>query len=118
MAGQVSRKEIYTYQAPWTAYSMSWCRSTDDRNKFKIAVGSYKEEYSNHLSIIQLQSVQTNKGGTSVGPQPHRTAPHFPSPRLYSILFFSYCVFSFNLPTAPPRPNLPPSFSPPRWGGG
>ena len=61
-----SRKEIYTYQAPWTAYSMSWCPRTDDMSRFKIAIGSYKEEYSNRLSVIQLQSMQSNKGDGEV----------------------------------------------------
>ena len=62
MSEQNKGKEIYTYHAPWMAYSMSWCRNMDERNKFKIAVASYKEEYSNHLSIIQLQSHQSNGG--------------------------------------------------------
>ena len=45
------KKEIYTYQVPWTAYCLAWCRRQDD--KFKMAVGSYKEEYSNKIQIIQ-----------------------------------------------------------------
>ena len=49
------KKEIYTYRSPWTAYTMSWCGRQEEHNKFKIAIGSYKEQYSNHLSIIQLQ---------------------------------------------------------------
>ena len=51
----VKKKEIYTWNAPWTdgvTTTMAWC---DDQDKFKIAVGSYMEEYSNQLSIIQLQ---------------------------------------------------------------
>lgn len=48
------RKEIYTYDAPWTTYSLSWCRATSQREQFRLAVGSFKEEYSNQISIIQL----------------------------------------------------------------
>lgn len=48
-------KEIYTYETPWTAYAMAWCRRPGEDSKFKMAVGSYKEEYSNLLQIIQLQ---------------------------------------------------------------
>jgi len=108
MAGQVSRKEIYTYQAPWTAYSMSWCNSTDERNKFKIAVGSYKEEYSNHLSIIQLQSKQTNKGGTS--PTSTRCTLHGLRTEILDVALFScrYILFlraCFNLPYLHPHPH-------------
>lgn len=47
------KKEIYSYKAPWTAYTMAWCRNTDGR--FKMAVGSFMEEYSNQIQIIQLQ---------------------------------------------------------------
>lgn len=47
------RKEIYTYTAPWTTYAMAWSRRPDGR--FKMAVGSYIEEYANKFHIIQLQ---------------------------------------------------------------
>lgn len=55
MAGTEKKKDIYTYRAPWTAYTMSWCSKPGPENLFKIAVGSYKEEYSNRMSIIQLK---------------------------------------------------------------
>jgi hypothetical protein len=48
------RKEIYTYQAPWTVYAMSWSRRGEGRNKFRMAIGSFKEEYSNEIKLIQL----------------------------------------------------------------
>jgi len=48
----VKRKEIYTYEAPWMTYGLSWCRSREDT--FRLAVGSFKEEYSNQIEIIQL----------------------------------------------------------------
>ena len=48
----VKRKEIYTYDAPWMTYGLSWCRSREDT--FRLAVGSFKEEYSNQIEIIQL----------------------------------------------------------------
>jgi WD repeat-containing protein 68 len=50
---EVNRKEIYTYEAPWMTYSMAWCRRGE--SGFRMAVGSYKEEYSNQIHIIQLQ---------------------------------------------------------------
>jgi WD repeat-containing protein 68 len=49
-----SKKEIYTYQCPWTAYTIAWNRKHNDANNLLMAVGSYKEEYSNQLSVIQL----------------------------------------------------------------
>ena len=54
------KKEIYTYEAPWTCYAMGWCRRPDGR--FRMAVGSYKEEYSNQVQIIQLQRDEAGNG--------------------------------------------------------
>eukprot|EP01038_Epipyxis_sp_PR26KG_P009529 gene9529-12836_t len=51
---ETKRKEIYTYKCPWTAYTMAWCRRPETR--FKLAVGSYLEEYSNKLHVIQLKN--------------------------------------------------------------
>ena len=63
------RKEIYTYEAPWTTYSLAFCRKEDSgRGKFKLAVGSYIEEYTNQIQIIQLQHpdvLYTNQVGIS-----------------------------------------------------
>ena len=39
------RKEIYTYEAPWTTYALSWNRVRDADHQFRLAVGSFKEEY-------------------------------------------------------------------------
>ena len=61
MSGDSKRKEIYTYKCPWTAYTMGWCRRTEERHKLKLAVGSYKEEYSNQLLIIQLRGQDAGK---------------------------------------------------------
>ena len=57
---ETNRKEIYTYEAPWTAYAMGWCRRAD--GKFRMAVGSYKEEYSNQVHVIQLQRDEKGNG--------------------------------------------------------
>ena len=46
------RKQIYTYQAPWLIYGMNWSVRPDQR--FRLAVGSFQEEYSNSVRIIQL----------------------------------------------------------------
>ena len=54
------RKEIYTYNAPWTTYTMAWCRSPE--RKCQMAVGSYIEEYSNQFQIIELQKDDEGNG--------------------------------------------------------
>lgn len=46
------RKEIYTYTAPWLIYGMNWSVRADQR--FRLAIGSFEEEYSNSVRIIQL----------------------------------------------------------------
>mmetsp|Transcript_37569 Transcript_37569/g.72009 ORF Transcript_37569/g.72009 Transcript_37569/m.72009 type:complete len:336 (+) Transcript_37569:46-1053(+) len=46
------RAEIYTYEAPWRIYAMNWnCR---DDQKFRLALGSFLEEYNNKVQIITL----------------------------------------------------------------
>ncbi|XP_065191757.1 DDB1- and CUL4-associated factor 7-like [Sycon ciliatum] len=46
------RKEIYKYSAPWRLYSMSWSIRPDKR--FRLALGSFVEEYSNKCQIVSL----------------------------------------------------------------
>jgi len=46
------RKEIYRYEAPFTLYSMSWNQRQD--KKFRLALGSFIEEYNNKIQIVQL----------------------------------------------------------------
>ena len=41
------RKEIYKYNAPWTVYGMNWSVRPD--KKFRLALGSFIEEYSNKV---------------------------------------------------------------------
>lgn len=56
------KKEIYTYSAPWTTYSMAWNRSGLPKDKFKLVVGSFKEEYTNELRVIQLNVSEDSQG--------------------------------------------------------
>lgn len=54
------RKEIYTYNAPWTTYTLGWSRSPE--RKCQLAVGSYIEEYSNQFHIIELKKDDQGNG--------------------------------------------------------
>ena len=47
--GGAKRKEIYKYEAPWTVYSMNWSVRPDKR--FRLALGSFVEEYNNKVSF-------------------------------------------------------------------
>lgn len=49
---EAQKKEIYTYQAPWLIYGMNWSVRTDKR--FRLAVGSFLEDYTNKVEIVQL----------------------------------------------------------------
>mmetsp|Transcript_31229 Transcript_31229/g.47849 ORF Transcript_31229/g.47849 Transcript_31229/m.47849 type:complete len:385 (+) Transcript_31229:153-1307(+) len=51
--GQPQRKEIYTYKAPWTAFSMAWSHRIESNSQFRLAVGSFVEQYSNAVQIIK-----------------------------------------------------------------
>ena len=48
------RKEIYKYEAPWTVYSMNWSVRPDHR--FRLALGSFVEEYNNKVITFRTNS--------------------------------------------------------------
>lgn len=45
-------KEVYTYHAPWQVYTLGWSNRID--NKYRLAIGSFVEEYANQIEIIEL----------------------------------------------------------------
>lgn len=47
------RREIYTYEAPWTIYSLAFSQREEADRKFRLALGSFVEEYTNRVSIVQ-----------------------------------------------------------------
>ncbi|KAF6093234.1 DCAF7 isoform 4 [Pan troglodytes] len=47
------RKEIYKYEAPWTVYAMNWSVRPDKR--FRLALGSFVEEYNNKVVILDVR---------------------------------------------------------------
>ena len=51
-ASGCKRKEIYKYEAPWTVYAMNWSVRPDKR--FRLALGSFIEEYNNKVQIVTL----------------------------------------------------------------
>ncbi|CAI5467749.1 unnamed protein product [Closterium sp. Yama58-4] len=51
-SGPAKRAEIYTYEAPWPVYSMNWSVRPD--KNFRLAVGSFIEDYRNKVEIVQL----------------------------------------------------------------
>mmetsp|Transcript_9297 Transcript_9297/g.23111 ORF Transcript_9297/g.23111 Transcript_9297/m.23111 type:complete len:353 (-) Transcript_9297:535-1593(-) len=61
-ASQSQRKEIYTYTAPWPVFSLSWSRRPDPASQFRLAIGSYLEQYSNVVSIIKKNPSSDDNG--------------------------------------------------------
>ncbi|KAM3174121.1 hypothetical protein ACTXT7_011163 [Hymenolepis weldensis] len=49
-------KEIYKYEAPWNIFSLNWSIRQDKR--FRLAIGSFIEEYNNKIQIITLDEEQ------------------------------------------------------------
>eukprot|EP00038_Savillea_parva_P008132 m.174951 g.174951 ORF g.174951 m.174951 type:complete len:353 (-) comp13902_c0_seq1:181-1239(-) len=52
MEVESSRKEIYAYKAPWPIYGMNW--SQKKSKPMRLAIGSFVEEYTNKIRVIEL----------------------------------------------------------------
>eukprot|EP00011_Vannellida_sp_DIVA3-517-6-12_P014096 CAMPEP_0114612354 /NCGR_PEP_ID=MMETSP0168-20121206/4579_1 /TAXON_ID=95228 ORGANISM="Vannella sp., Strain DIVA3 517/6/12" /NCGR_SAMPLE_ID=MMETSP0168 /ASSEMBLY_ACC=CAM_ASM_000044 /LENGTH=322 /DNA_ID=CAMNT_0001823337 /DNA_START=173 /DNA_END=1138 /DNA_ORIENTATION=- len=46
--------EIYEYRAPWPVYGMNWSNT----DPFRLAVASFKEDYSNAVQVVQFDGAQ------------------------------------------------------------
>lgn len=67
----VKRKEIYKYVAPWTVYSMNWSIRPDKR--FRLALGSFIEEYNNKVQIVVLDEETSEFYAKSTFDHPYPT---------------------------------------------
>ncbi|KAK2157381.1 hypothetical protein LSH36_193g13056 [Paralvinella palmiformis] len=65
------RKEIYKYEAPWTVYSMNWSVRPDKR--FRLALGSFVEEYNNKVQIVSLDEETSDFMSRSTFDHPYPT---------------------------------------------
>ena len=57
------RKEIYKYEAPWTVFSMNWSVRPDKR--FRLALGSFVEEYNNKVQVTHWPRPEPGRNFTS-----------------------------------------------------
>ncbi|KAM9964944.1 hypothetical protein ACTFIW_004739 [Dictyostelium discoideum] len=48
----MEKKRIYTYNSPWVIYGLSW--SSRVNRPFRLAIGSFLEDYTNRVDVIQL----------------------------------------------------------------
>lgn len=53
--GNPPRKEIYTYKAPWTVFSLAWSNRIEQNAQFRLAIGSYIEQYTNTVQILKTK---------------------------------------------------------------
>ncbi len=65
------RKEIYKYTAPWTVYSMNWSIRPDKR--FRLALGSFVEEYNNKVQVVSLDEDTSEFTAKSTFDHPYPT---------------------------------------------
>jgi len=64
-----SRKEIYTYNAPWPIFGLAWSHRTNPNAKFRLACGSFMEEYSNKVQIVKKK--ESDPSGQFYDPNPN-----------------------------------------------
>ena len=68
--GASKRKEIYTYEAPWVIFAMAWSQrdpKTEPGLGFRLAVGSFIEEYANKVQIVQRRDVHDQQSDSGAG---------------------------------------------------
>lgn len=65
------RKEIYKYIAPWPLFSMNWSVRPDKR--FRLALGSFVEEYNNKVQIVSLDEDSSEFSPKSTFDHPYPT---------------------------------------------
>ncbi|TKR60311.1 hypothetical protein L596_027575 [Steinernema carpocapsae] len=53
-ASTSKRKEIYRFDAPFDLYSFGWSYNADPARKFRLATGSFIQEYNNKVMVVQL----------------------------------------------------------------
>lgn len=71
MSSSQKRKEIYKYEAPWPLYSMNWSVRPDKR--FRLALGSFVEEYNNKVQIVSLDEETAEFSAKSTFDHPYPT---------------------------------------------
>jgi len=94
------RKEIYKYEAPWPLYSMNWSVRPDKR--FRLALGSFVEEYNNKVQIVSLDEETSEFSAKSTFDHPYPTTkimwiPDSKGTYLYIYIYiYIYIQFSCN----------------------
>ena len=89
------KKEIYKYLAPWTVYAMNW--STRHDKRFRIAIGSFIEDYRNKVQIIQLDEERGEFVLMAAFEHPYPPTKIMWVPDKVRLIFlYQYCTHLFN----------------------
>ncbi|KAL3784736.1 hypothetical protein ACHAW5_001603 [Stephanodiscus triporus] len=64
------RKEIYTYAAPWTVFSLAWSNRIDGNSQFRLAIGSYVEQYANAVRVLRTRYEGRHPGSNDYEDRP------------------------------------------------
>eukprot|EP00968_Pinguiococcus_pyrenoidosus_P019989 scaffold2261_cov231-Pinguiococcus_pyrenoidosus.AAC.3 len=99
-------REIYTFEAPWTIYAMGWSQKVDSAASFRLALGSFIEEYSNKVLLIQQD---TNGDFHDIGQFDHPypatkvglARASFASKRVWRLLQAFICEAKLDFPASP-----------------
>lgn len=65
----MQRAEIHTYESPTLVYALNWSVRPD--KPFRLAIGSYIEDYNNRVEIVTL-----GEDGNGMRPSPRHTFQH------------------------------------------
>jgi DDB1- and CUL4-associated factor 7 len=60
--GPRNGQEIHTYDAPWPVYAMGW--SAKAEHPFRCAIGSFNEDHSNAVEVIELAPPPPDSGNS------------------------------------------------------
>lgn len=93
-SGPPKRKEIYKYEAPWPLYSMNWSVRPDKR--FRLALGSFVEEYNNKVQVVSLDEDTSEFVAKSTFDHPYPTTKIMWIPDSKGIYLFVYSLFCFD----------------------
>jgi WD repeat-containing protein 68 len=67
----VRRKEVYTYDAPFPVYGLACSQRPGANYNFRFAIGSFVEEYSNKVQIIQVDDDKNELVGRGMFDHPY-----------------------------------------------
>jgi DDB1- and CUL4-associated factor 7 len=75
------KKEIYTYEAPWLVYGLSWSERHD--HPYRLAVGSFVDDYANQVRVVSLdqESGEFVSTGEFEHPYPPTKVQWIPDPQ-------------------------------------